>query len=50
MVRDAKCDVKVATPVRLELTTSSLEGWRSIRLSYGVVIPIVRQLGSEVGA
>ena len=29
---------KVATPVGLEPTTSSLEGWRSIRLSYGVVI------------
>ena len=26
----------MVTPVRLELTTSSLEGWRSIRLSYGV--------------
>jgi hypothetical protein len=26
----------MATPARLELATSSLEGWRSIQLSYGV--------------
>jgi hypothetical protein len=29
-------DMEMATPERLELSTSSLEGWRSIQLSYGV--------------
>ena len=29
-------DMGMATPERLELSTSSLEGWRSIQLSYGV--------------
>ena len=29
-------DIGMATPERLELSTSSLEGWRSIQLSYGV--------------
>ncbi len=29
-------DTEMATPERLELSTSSLEGWRSIQLSYGV--------------
>ena len=31
-------DMGMATPERLELSTSSLEGWRSVQLSYGVFL------------